>query len=300
MLKLDNSLLDELGLGSLPEDQKRSMLQHIYETLELRVGTNLANQMTDQQLEEFERFIDDGGDANQAQALQWLETNLPNYKQVVNEVFEALKVEIGQMAPQLLAASAQTPQQQVPTTTPAPAAPQPYGPQPPAPNDYYVPPASTGPVAGPSYAPPTPPVPNNGGAPAPAPVVNDFGAGGMSAPTSVPDPAAFAGAQPQPAAPAPQPAGPAGFMPLPADPIAGGQQQVVQPAPTPYDQPTVPFSATTPNSPQPQPMPPVEPQQPASQPPEQDFGQPGQANYPFPAQQPPAGPGNYPPQHPSR
>jgi hypothetical protein len=105
MLKLDNALLEELGLGTLPDDQKKAMLQHIYETLELRVGTQLANQMTDRQLEEFEQFIDGGGDNNQAQALQWLETNLPNYKQVVNEVFEALKGEVKQMAPQILAAS---------------------------------------------------------------------------------------------------------------------------------------------------------------------------------------------------
>lgn len=155
MLKLDNNLLDELGLGALPEDQKRSMLQHIYETLELRVGTNLANQMTDQQLEEFEKFIDEGGDANQAQALQWLESNLPNYKQVVNDVFEALKAEIKQMAPQLLAASQQQPampqqaapydgaaapayQQPVQPQTQPPAAPiQPQAP-PAAPNDPYA------------------------------------------------------------------------------------------------------------------------------------------------------------------
>ena len=107
MLKLDNSLLEELGLGSLPDDQKKAMLQHIYETLELRVGTQLANQMTDRQLEEFEQFIDAGGDNNQDQALHWLETNLPNYKQVVNDVFEALKVEIKQTAPQIIAASVQ-------------------------------------------------------------------------------------------------------------------------------------------------------------------------------------------------
>jgi hypothetical protein len=106
MLKLDNTLLDELGLGSLSEDQKRAMLQHIYETLELRVGTDLANQMTDQQLEDFEKFIDNGGDANQAQALQWLEANLPHYKDVVNRVFEELKTEIKNMAPQILASSA--------------------------------------------------------------------------------------------------------------------------------------------------------------------------------------------------
>ena len=68
MLKLDNSLLEELGLGTLPEEQKKAMLQHIYETLELRVGTQLANQMTDAQLEEFERFIDAGGDQNQVTA----------------------------------------------------------------------------------------------------------------------------------------------------------------------------------------------------------------------------------------
>src|ERR1700749_4222470 len=106
MLKLDNNLLDELGLGSLPEEQKKAMLQHIYETLELRVGTNLANQMSDQQLEEFEKFIDEGGDANQAQALQWLESNPPNYKQVVNQVFEELKAEVRQMSAQIMASTA--------------------------------------------------------------------------------------------------------------------------------------------------------------------------------------------------
>jgi len=168
MLKLDNNLLDELGLGSLPEDQKRSMLQHIYDTLELRVGTNLANQMTDQQLEEFEKFIDDGGDANQAQALQWLEANLPNYKQVVNDVFEQLKVEVRQMAPQIVAASGassqqtaqaqpqQPPVQSQPMGQPMPQAPapapmpgsdpmvyQPPTPQAPAPQQPFQNPAPT-------------------------------------------------------------------------------------------------------------------------------------------------------------
>jgi hypothetical protein len=110
MLKLDDNLLQEIGLGALPEDQKKAMLQHIYETLELRVGTQLANQMTDQQLDEFEQFIDSGGDANQAQALQWLESNLPNYKDVVNAVFESLKGEVKQMAPQIMASAQQQPE----------------------------------------------------------------------------------------------------------------------------------------------------------------------------------------------
>lgn len=144
MLKLDNNLLQEIGLGALPEDQKRAMLQHIYDTLELRVGTQLANQMTDAQLEEFERFVDQGGDQNQAEALKWLESNLPNYKQVVQEVFESLKAEVRQMAPQIMASAASTtagvqvPSQQYAaqpqmqstyTTQPQPATPQQAYPQ---------------------------------------------------------------------------------------------------------------------------------------------------------------------------
>lgn len=157
MLKLDNNLLDELGLGGLPDDQKRAMLQHIYETLELRVGTDLANQMTDRQLEEFEKFIDEGGDASQAQALQWLEANLPNYKQVVNEVFEALKAEIRQMAPQLMATSAPAAQDAA-SAQPAPNAgydaqqPQPQPAQPPQQPNYGYP--QQQPPAGPGSYPP--------------------------------------------------------------------------------------------------------------------------------------------------
>lgn len=141
MLKLDNNLLEELGLGSLPEAQKRQMLQHIYDTLELRVGTQLANQMTDKQLEEFEKFIDSGGDANQAQALQWLETNLPNYKDVVQQTFDALKAEVKGMAPQLLASAAQQPQEaQIVSSQPvAPTQPQPAQ-YPPVQQAPYAPP----------------------------------------------------------------------------------------------------------------------------------------------------------------
>lgn len=154
MLKLDNTLLEEIGLGNLPDAQKRQMLQHIYDTLELRVGTHLANQMTDKQLEEFEKFIDAGGDANQAQALQWLEANLPNYKQVVQDTFEALKAEVKQMAPQLLAAAAAQPQeaQIVSQPTPAPSQGMPQQPyaQPAAPVQPSYPSPAPQPVGAPS------------------------------------------------------------------------------------------------------------------------------------------------------
>jgi hypothetical protein len=114
MFKLDNAFLEELGLGSLPPVEKNKMLAHIYETLEMRVGMKLAEQMTNEQLDEFESYINKQDEAG---ALKWLESNFPNYKAVVAEELEKLKAEISQVAPQIVAqslenAAANTPQPQ--------------------------------------------------------------------------------------------------------------------------------------------------------------------------------------------
>lgn len=105
-LKIDDSLLQELGLGTLPQADKTSLLKHIYETLEMRVGMRLADQMTNQQLDEFERFFNAQDDAG---AFHWLETNFPNYKEIVAEEFEKLKGEVAASAPQILANIQQPP-----------------------------------------------------------------------------------------------------------------------------------------------------------------------------------------------
>lgn len=102
MFNLDDKFLEELGLGALPADEKKKMLDHIYETLEMRVGMQLASGMSDAQLDEFEAFINNNDEEG---ALRWLETNFPNYKQVVAEELEKLKAEIKAAAPQILAES---------------------------------------------------------------------------------------------------------------------------------------------------------------------------------------------------
>lgn len=104
MFKLDDNLLIELGLGALAPTEKNRMLNHIYETLEMRVGMKLAQRMTNEQLDEFEAFIDRSDEAG---ALKWLEANFPNYKQVVADELQALKAEIKTAAPQIIAASQQ-------------------------------------------------------------------------------------------------------------------------------------------------------------------------------------------------
>lgn len=144
-IKIDNDLLMQLGLGGLPDAEKNSLLRHIYETLEMRVGMRLADQMTNEQLDEFEKYFDAKDDAG---AFKWLEANFPNYKDIVQEEFDKLKTEVGASAQQILAASQQSqPQPQAvsgqqvnsgyePQQAPAPA--QPYA-APPQPNQQPAP-----------------------------------------------------------------------------------------------------------------------------------------------------------------
>ncbi len=101
MIKIDDSLLEEIGLIALPKEERDQLLRQIYETLEMRVGMRLAERMTDQQLDEFEQFIDTNDEAG---ALKWLETNFPDYKQVVASELEKLKGEIKQDSSKIIEA----------------------------------------------------------------------------------------------------------------------------------------------------------------------------------------------------
>ena len=121
MIQINDALLTEIGLGSLPQEEKRGLLNHIYETLELRVGMRLADQMSNEQLDEFEKYFEARDDKG---AFNWLETNFPNYKDIVQQEFDKLKAEVSQSAPQILAAS-----QQASTQPPLPGAPSASQPQ---------------------------------------------------------------------------------------------------------------------------------------------------------------------------
>jgi hypothetical protein len=176
MLKIDNSLLQDVGLAALPDAEKNSFLKHIYETLEMRVGIRLADQMTNQQLDEFEQYFEAKDDAG---AFKWLETNFPNYKDIVQEEFDKLKAEVAQTAPQILAASQSAAQAQ-----PQPAFQQPTAPGP----------------AEPGFAP--------GAAPAPA---QPYAAPQQPTQQPVPQPQYQPSQQPLPPAPQPQPYQPTDF-----------------------------------------------------------------------------------------
>jgi hypothetical protein len=81
--------------------------------------------MSNEQLDEFEQYFEAKDDAG---AFRWLETNFPNYKDVVQEEFDKLKGEVHQSAPQILSASASAPAPQD-NSNPLPQS-QPQGPPP--------------------------------------------------------------------------------------------------------------------------------------------------------------------------
>ena len=128
MFRLDDKFLEELGLGTLPPEQKQAFLQHIYSELEMRVGERLTDGMSDELLDEFGGFVDMNEEAmvkwfnenlpdfreredysklrqanaeapetaimSEFGAMKWLQLNRPDYPQVVASVLESLKAEI--------------------------------------------------------------------------------------------------------------------------------------------------------------------------------------------------------------
>jgi len=129
MFQLDDKFLQDVGLGNLPDEEKKAFLQHIYEELELRVGTKLSEGLSEQQMSEFEAFVDRNEDKVRAwfdknlpdyaaqpdyqqlkasapadvpevavmseyASLKWLELNRPDYRQIVAQELEKLKAEI--------------------------------------------------------------------------------------------------------------------------------------------------------------------------------------------------------------
>lgn len=94
MFQLDDKFLQDVGLGDLPEDQKKLFLDHFREQLELRVGTRLSEGLSDAQLEEFESFIDRKDDRVNA----WLTANVPNYEE--DTIYQQLKAGAPEQIPQ--------------------------------------------------------------------------------------------------------------------------------------------------------------------------------------------------------
>lgn len=75
MIQLDDEYLADVGLQDMPRDHRTPFLQRICETLELRVGTQLSEGLSDDQLSEFSKIIDRDPGA----VVAWIEQHAPTY-----------------------------------------------------------------------------------------------------------------------------------------------------------------------------------------------------------------------------
>jgi len=99
MITLDAKWLADRGLSDLDNDAKSDLLRSVFSALEMRVGERVAEGLTCEQLAEFEEALDDG----EACALEWLESNVPDYQETTAAVLEELGEELRARAPELLA-----------------------------------------------------------------------------------------------------------------------------------------------------------------------------------------------------
>lgn len=89
-IDLGDNFFRELKLENLNDGQKREFLQNVLQVLNLRVGSALAESLTDEQVAEF----DDVDDTDPHASWVWLEQNCPQYKTVVATELESLKKEL--------------------------------------------------------------------------------------------------------------------------------------------------------------------------------------------------------------
>lgn len=130
------AMLDELGLGSLPPDEKRSLVAAVTLEMEDRVGYTLSEGLSNKQVSEFESFV--AGDVSASHtwleehvpdyrvhpvmvrlqasnrtmppgkllcelaSVMWLKVNRPDYKSVVSAAMAELREELAQRVPEIL------------------------------------------------------------------------------------------------------------------------------------------------------------------------------------------------------
>ena len=93
MFQLDDKFLEDIGLGGLPDEQKQAFLAYFREQLELRVGTKLSEGLSNDQLDEFESFVD----RDEAKVDAWLAAHVPDYQS--DQTWQQMQANAGENVP---------------------------------------------------------------------------------------------------------------------------------------------------------------------------------------------------------
>lgn len=96
MALIDEEFMEEVGLGGMSDVEKRAFMEQAREELEVRVGRQISNRLTPMQLSE---FMNIGGAREIA---DWLEANVPDFREVTAQVFQNFKNEISEQRQAIL------------------------------------------------------------------------------------------------------------------------------------------------------------------------------------------------------
>ena len=84
----NTEFLTAIGIANAPEDVKTTLVQGIENLAKDKLIVKISDKITDAQAEEFGNITDE------QQAADWLKTNVPDFYNMVKEVFEDIKYDI--------------------------------------------------------------------------------------------------------------------------------------------------------------------------------------------------------------
>lgn len=87
-MRIDDMFMEEVGLNEMPDGERQAFMDHAEEELEVRVGHAVSQELSAEQLRDFEE-IEEGG-----QAAAWLKINVPNFREIVQTVVQSFKNEL--------------------------------------------------------------------------------------------------------------------------------------------------------------------------------------------------------------
>lgn len=84
----NTEFLKEIGIADAPEETKQTLIAGIENLAQKRLVVKVSDKLTEAQAEEFGRITDD------QEAYNWLTRNLPEFQDMIAEVFAEIKQEI--------------------------------------------------------------------------------------------------------------------------------------------------------------------------------------------------------------
>ncbi len=96
----DDKFLQAMGLEGLQGEEKRAALEDILYVLDARVTDRMAELLTEQQAAEFDKFDEN---TDNEEIAKWLEQNVPNRPQIIEEEAQKMRDEAQAAAGQAVA-----------------------------------------------------------------------------------------------------------------------------------------------------------------------------------------------------